>query len=322
MTLTVLKAGLMTTVQDRGRFGYADLGVGSAGPMDDAAMRLGNALVGNRGAAAVLEFTLLGPILRFEHAALIAVTGADHQASIDGAPIDGWRACRIGAGSVLDCGGLRHGARAYLAIAGGFDAPALLGSRSTDVNAWLGSSSAGPVRVGDRLTSFTPDIDRSPVLDRAWSIDPRPWFDRDLDHPVRLIRGAHFDALDDASRGALFSSEFRIGAESNRVGLRLAGPPLRLLAPLDVISEPVAFGTLQLPPSGQPIALMAEHPTVGGYPRIGQIAAIDLPRIAQRRPGEPVRFREIGFDDAQKRYLARERELSRLIEAIDRRLHP
>jgi len=153
-----------------------------------------------------------------------------------------------------------------------------------------------------------------------WSLDPRPWFDGDPLHPIHLIRGAHFEALDAASRAALFASEFRIDADSNRVGFRLDGARLALSEPLELVSEPVASGTLQLPPGGQPIALMAEHPTIGGYPRIGQVAAIDLSRLAQRRPGEGVRFAEIDLGAAQTRYLQRERELARLIDQIAERL--
>jgi antagonist of KipI len=155
----------------------------------------------------------------------------------------------------------------------------------------------------------------------AWSLDPRPWFDADPATPIRLLRGTHFDALDAASRAALFEREFRVASDSNRVGFRLDGPRLALSAPLELVSEPLAAGTLQLPPGGQPIALMAEHPTIGGYPRIGHVAAVDLARLAQRRPGEGVRFAPIELDDAQTRYLERERELARMIEAIHGRLN-
>ena len=188
-----------------------------------------------------------------------------------------------------------------------------------------------PLREHDRLlirNASADDIVRardqppasSPPRSGRWSLDPRPWFDTDIASPIHLIRGSHFDALDAASRAALFAKNFRIAAESNRVGFRLDGARLELAAPLELVSEPLAAGTLQLPPGGQPIALMVEHPTIGGYPRIGQIAAVDLARLAQRRPGDPVRFVEIDLDEAQTRYLERERELERLIAAIGERL--
>jgi antagonist of KipI len=339
MSIRVLKAGLLTTVQDRGREGCAILGVSRAGAMDDVAMRLANALVGNSLDAAALEITLIGPRLQFEATAIIALTGAEFPIRVDGADVGMWRCVHVPAGAVLELGSARHGARAYLAISGGFAVERVLGSAATDVNAALGPLGGRPLREGDVLATDATRVDhRPPMPARApdhgapllgaalyattWSLDPRPWFDPDPSHPIHLIGGAHFDALDAASRAALFGAEFRIAADSNRVGFRLDGERLALSAPLELVSEPVATGALQLPPGGQPIALMAEHPTIGGYPRIGQIAAIDLPRLAQRRPGDTVRFAEIDLDTAQTRYLERERELARLIDAIAERLTP
>lgn len=325
MSVTVLKPGLLTTLQDRGRHGYAAFGVGHAGPMDEVAPRLANALVGNADEAAVLEITLAGPRLRFGTEAVVALGGADFDARLDGESFAGWRAVPVPAGAVLDIARARRGTRAYLAIAGGFRATPVLGSAATDVNAGLGA----PLRAGDVLeadrargTAFADRQRTAGAGDRrrAWSLDPRPWFDPDPRRPVRLLRGRHFDALDARSRAALFGAQFRLAADSNRVGYRLDGERLALAAPLEIASEPLAFGTVQLPAGGQPIALMAEHPVTGGYPRIGQVAAVDLPRLAQRRPGDPLRFVEIGLDEAQTRYLRRERELARLLEAIAARL--
>lgn len=316
MSLVVLKPGVLSTLQDGGRRGGAALGVGRAGAMDEVALRLANALVGNDGDAAALEISVIGPRLRFDSDALIALTGADFDATLDARPLATWRAQPVAAGCVLDCGRARRGARACLAVAGGFSVERVLGSASTDVNARLGPLGGRPLAAGDVL----PFKQKSLASPAAWSLDPRPWFDSDPAQPIRLIRGAHFDALDATSRAALFGAEFRIGADSNRVGFRLDGPRLALGAALELVSAPVAFGTVQLPPGGQPIALMAEHPNTGGYARIGQIAAIDLPRLAQRRPGDRVRFAPIDLDDAQTSYLARERELARLIERIALRL--
>ena len=334
MSIVVLKPGLLTTLQDAGRRGYAALGVGAAGPMDEVAFRLANALVGNNPGATALEMTLLGPRLRFDSDALIALTGADFDAKIGTSTPAAWRPLHITAGSILDCGRARHGACGYLAIAGGFAVDCVLGSTATDVNARLGpfggrALTSGAVlplaaRRGQSSRLGTNDAGAVPTTPfssaSVWSLDPRPWFDADAVQPIRLIRGTHFEALDAASRAVLFGAGFRIGTDSNRTGFRLDGVRLALATSLELVSEPVAFGTLQLPPGGQPIALMAEHPTLGGYPRIGQVAAIDLPRLAQRRPGETLRFLEIGLDEAQTRYLAREHEIARMIAAIDARL--
>lgn len=315
MSVAVLKPGLLTTLQDRGRHGYAAFGVGHTGPMDEVALRLANALVGNADEAAVLEITLTGPRLRFDTDAVIALTGADFDSRLGDAPFAGWRAVPVPAGAVLDLARARRGTRAYLAIAGGFRAVPVLGSAATDVNAGLGA----PLRGGEALGIG--EHTSAPAGNRAtWSLDPRPWFDPDPHRPIRLLRGRHFDALDARSHAALFGAPFRIAADSNRVGYRLDGERLTLATPLEIVSEPLAFGTVQLPPGGQPIALMAEHPVTGGYPRIGQVAAVDLPRLAQRRPGDPLRFAEIGLDEAQTRYLRREHELTQLLDAIAARL--
>lgn len=322
MSVAVLRTGLLTTLQDRGRNGYAALGVGHAGPMDEVAHRLANALVGNPDDAATLEITLLGPRLRCDADAVVALTGADFEAHLDGAPLPAWRPLPVPAGSVLDIGRAHRGARGYLALAGGFHGTWLLGSAATDVNARIGT----PLRTGDRLEIEDQtlarrrfDADRRGHR-RAWSLDPRPWFDPNPAKPLRMIRGRHYEALDRASQAALFGAEFRVAADSNRVGYRLDGASLELAAPLEIVSEPLAFGTVQLPAGGQPIALMAEHPVTGGYPRIGQVAAVDLPRLAQCRPGASLRFEEIGMETAQTRYLRREHELARLFEAIAGRL--
>jgi biotin-dependent carboxylase-like uncharacterized protein len=301
----VLAPGLLTTVQDLGRRGFAHLGVGSAGAMDDNALRLANALVGNDDNAAALEITLRGPTLRFDAPAIVAITGGEIDAPM-------WRPHFIDAGTVLDIGALRSGCRTYLAIAGGFRTPTLMGSRSVDINGGIGRALA----AGDTLAHAASDKTH---LRTTWSLDPAPWFDEHGDRPIRLTRGAHFDHLDAASRDALFTREFRIDTQSNRVGYRLDGVPLRV-STLQLVSEGVTPGTVQLPPGGAPIVLMREAPTTGGYPRIGHVVAVDMPRLAQRRPGQTIRFAEIPASEARTMYLRRERELRVLQRSIAERL--
>ncbi|MEO7431606.1 MAG: biotin-dependent carboxyltransferase family protein [Dokdonella sp.] len=330
MSVHVLKPGVLSTVQDRGRVGGASFGIGHAGPMDEVAFRLANALVGNDNLAA-LEISVIGPRLRFDVDATIALTGAPFHVSIDGEPMAIWQPVFAKAGSVVDIGTTRRGTRAYLAVAGGFDLAPTLGSRATDIHAGLGPLDGRPLSVGDVLKITRPahetvvqtrrrERGEASAHPKAWSLDPRPWFDEDAGHPIRLIRGTHHSALDDAALTSLYQCDFRISVDSNRVGYRLDGAHLHFTAPIECVSEAVAFGTVQLPPAGQPIVLMAEHPTTGGYPRIGQVAAVDFPRLAQRKPGDGVRFREIDRDDAQRRYLARERELDRFVLTIAERL--
>ncbi len=319
MNLHVISSGFLTTVQDLGRREHAAIGVGCAGAMDTVALRLANALVGNDEADAGFEVTLRGPSLSFDTDALVSLTGGDIDATCDGRPVPMWRPVTLAAGSRLDIGAMQSGTRAYVALAGGIAVDATLGSRSTDVNAALGPP---PLNVGDRL-AVTPRRfrERSVSLDApAWSLDPSIWFDSHADRAIAVTRGTHFDQLDGDSQRRFFSSEFRIASQSNRVGYRFDGAPLTLLAPVELVSEGSVPGTIQLPPDGQPIALMSEAPTTGGYPRIAHVASVDLPHLAQRRPGHGVRFAEISIAEAQTRYLRRERELRALRTAILERL--
>lgn len=330
MSIEVLKPGLLSTLQDGGRHGLQHLGVGHAGAMDANALRLANYLVDNPADAVALEITLQGPRLRFATPALIALTGADIDASVDQQSVPLWRPVVLRAGSELMLGGMPRGARSYLSIAGGIDVACVLGSGSTDINAALGPPA---LRTGTRLACKPEHRDRYQRLWRAldagaekyhaasWWIDPAPWFDADPNIIVHTMRGAHFAQLDDESQRAFFADEFRIGNESNRVGYRLQGPHLKLATPLELISEGLSVGTVQLPPSGNAIVLMAEHPTTGGYPRIGHVASTDLAKLAQARPGQTLRFVEIDLAEAQTRYLAQQAEIERLRMAIADHLH-
>lgn len=334
MSVHVLRPGLLTTVQDAGRFGFASLGIGRAGAMDDVALRLANALVGNTAQAAGLEITLLGPRLRFDEDAVIALTGADIEANVDGQPVPAWRPVALCAGSELDLGRMPGGARSYLAVAGGINTLPGLGSRSVDLHGGIGGR---VLHTGDSFDIANRTREASRFLDRHiksgsdtvqaqlrvstahWSLDPQPWTDT-RERPIRVVTGSHFAHLDDASKRTLFNAPFRIGKDSNRVGYRLQGTALAVREPLELISEGVVPGTVQLPPGGDPIVLMAEAPTCGGYPRIAQVIALDRPRLAQRRPGDVVRFEQIGLQQAQSGYLEREQALVRLEHNIRSRL--
>ena len=322
MSIEVVKPGLLTTPQDGGRFGYVHLGVGHAGAFDGPALRVANALAGNPGDACALEITLLGPTLKFRRDAWIALTGAQASARVDGRVLPMWAPCFIAADSVLTLGALAQGCRAYLAVHGGFDFEPVLGSHSHDVNAALGPLGR-QLRAGDVLkigapTDGMPNV--MPSTSPRWSIDPRPWFDADAERPLRLLPGTHTHLLDAPSREALYAQAFRIAAESNRVGCRLEGVPLEFSQPVELVSEATVAGTVQLPPSGQPIALGVEHPVSGGYPRIGQIARVDLPLLAQRRPGDALRFAPCSLGEAQNALRERELMLRSVESMIAKRL--
>ncbi len=320
MSLRIVTGGLQTTVQDLGRIGLQRSGIPVSGVMDRLAHRIGNMLVGNDENAATLEASLLGPAITFEQPQLIALTGGDLGATINGNEVPGWHAISVPEGATLRCGQPREGCRSYIAVAGGIDVPLVFGSRSTYLRAQFGGCDGRSLRSGDVLHIGTPsaasgNIRRalggtgSATVAGRWSIASsiRP---RYTDDPVvRLIPGAHHDLLDDESHDRLTAATYIISASSDRMGYRLGGVALTLREPVELLSEGVAFGTVQLPPGGEPIVLMADHQTTGGYPRIGEVASVDLPLIAQLKPGDRLRFRLITVAEAQAAYLAQERDL-------------
>lgn len=324
MSVRVLKPGLLSSLQDAGRPDYAAIGVGRSGAMDRPAWQLANALVGNRDGEAAIECTLLGPTLRFEQAACIALTGAPINARVDAFELPPWTTCMVPAGSVVQLGGMPIGCRSYLAVRGGFDVAMVLGSRSADLHAGLGEQGGRGLRAGDVLpvgaSSPLPALRFGAQASAlSWGLDPQPWFDF-AQTPIELIRGSHWQLLDPCSRRQLFEYPFELSKDGNRTASRLDGQTLQLIAPLELISEAALPGTMQLPPSGQPIVLMAEAPVTGGYPRIGQVAAVDLPRLAQRRPGDTVSFRECTLERSLSRLAERELALGRLLQQAAHRL--
>lgn len=315
MTIRVIRAGAYTTVQDRGRPGWQHDGVPVGGAMDDVALRIANWLVGNDANAAVLEATLRGPTITFERDMRVSITGADMDARLEHRRIAPWWAFQARAGDTLTLGMARTGCRSYIAMAGGVDVQPVLGSRSTYVRAALGGFQGRPLGRGDTLHIATPP-DGSVTAGASGRADPpRGIATRHLDlrrGTVRLIPGPALPRLKRASWRALYGTPFSLAPESDRMGLRLSGEPLAMTAAPDALSAGVAMGTVQLPPGGAPIILTADRQATGGYPRLGEIATVDLPVLAQLRPGDTVRFAQVTADEAQGLYLDRERELRHL----------
>jgi biotin-dependent carboxylase-like uncharacterized protein len=324
MSIEVIKPGLLSSLQDAGRRGYGALGVGRAGVMDKPSWRLANALVGNEGAEAALEITLIGPTLRVTQDAVIAVTGGIVDTYANEHALPPWTSCFVAANTVLRFGNMRQGCRSYLAVRGGFGGVAVLGSRSTDVQASIGPLGGKTLQAGDVLAVGEHDAapwfrSSNDVRALKWGLDPQRWLDH-AQAPLALMRGHHYTALDAVSQRALFGQRFVISPDSNRTGCRLNGASLRFREPLELVSEATLPGTLQLPPSGLPILLQAEAPVTGGYPRIGQLAAVDLPHLAQRRPGDAVYFREVTMHEAMERLHNRDASLRHLLRHIAQRL--
>lgn len=310
MSVVVEKPGALDTVQDLGRPGQGALGVPPGGAMDALALRIANRLLGQADDAAGLEFTLAGPTLRFEADAWVALAGSQFAARLDGRETPHLESFRVRAGQVLAVGRTREGARGVLAIGGGIDVPRLLGSRATLLSAGFGGLDGRGLRAGDRLA-----IGSAPagVRRRVRGGDLPAYASRVL---LRTVRGAQASAFDGRGLATFFASEYRVSPRSDRMGLRLEGPPVDHVRAADILPEGIAAGAIQIPADGQPIVLGADRPTTGGYTKIGAVAAVDLGRVAQAKPGDVFHFVEIAPDEARAAYRAREAALRDAVEEI------
>jgi antagonist of KipI len=346
MSVHVFKPGFLTTLQDLGRYGLQHMGIVPGGAMDPIAHRIANALVANTADAATLECTVVGPELSFEEDALVALYGAEFDAHLGQNPFPLNRPVLLKPGSRLKVGSVARnrgdemrGARAYLAVAGGFAVPMVLGSRSTFAPAgWGGFGGFGgrALKSGDHLplaaNAAALAAERFAILAGAnrrradacgtafsvrWSV-PVVTLPSACSAPVHALEGRHFDQFDAASQRAFFGEEYRIAADSNRMGYRLCGPILGRRKRLDILSEPTCLGTVQVPNDGAPILLMADHQTTGGYPKIAEIAGADISRLAQFTPGERVRFVKCTLEDAEFLRKQSREQISMLTQIINK----
>jgi antagonist of KipI len=330
MSLSILRPGLLTTVQDLGRHGYQQDGILVSGAMDAPALRVANLLVGNPETTAGLEITLLGPRIRFESDHLIALTGAHLSSTLNGQPVGLNRPVWVAAGTELAFGAPVAGSRAYLAVAGGFALAPVLGSQSTYLRAGFGGFRGRALQAGDVLpgTGITNDGQRiaqslaqrmshSGWVQARWTPGlalcptPRP-------NPViRAIRGPEYELFSVASQRAFWQEPFTVTPQADRMGYRLHGPALAQQVETELLSSAVTFGTVQVPAGGQAIVLMADRQTTGGYPRLAQVITADLPALAQVQPGARIQFAEVSLAEAQALYLAQEQQLQALKRGIE-----
>jgi antagonist of KipI len=291
MSIRVLRPGLLSTLQDHGRHGLQHVGLCPGGAMDPVALALANAMVGNERGEAALEVTVIGPQLAFEEDTLVALCGGEFDGNFPNN-----RPLLVKAGSRLNVGRAVRGARAYLAVAGGFAVEPVLGSRSTFLPGGFGGFEGRALRHGDLLALRDPSAsNRFRSLKKTrdgsvrWSAPPLTLPDRE---PVLLhvVEGQHYGSFEPAAQRAFYDAVWRISPDSNRMGFRLAGPVLARAEDGEILSGPTCLGTVQVPANGVPIVLMADHQTTGGYPRIAEIVSADVPRLAQLAPGGTVHF--------------------------------
>jgi antagonist of KipI len=312
MNLYVTRAGFLTSVQDLGRTGLREFGVSPSGALDSFALRVANLLVGNDEDVAGFEITLGGLQLRFEDERIVAWCGGEFDVHAGSIALPAGHAALLPASEGLKFGRPRIGCRCWLAVSGGIDMPLVLSSRSTDLRANFGGFEGRTLRDGDVIPLGHRPGSPTPATGISSWTAPHDWVSPAKRDPIlRFVRGCDWDRFDASTLQGLTSEEFTVSPDSDRMGLRFDSPELKRQDNVDLTSEAVAPGTIQVPPSGKPILLLGDCQTIGGYPKIAHVITVDLGIAAQLRAGDHVRFSEVSLSDAHRLLLERERELER-----------
>lgn len=306
--IVVDRGGLLTTVQDRGRFGYQQYGMPTAGALDDFAYSVGNLLVGNPQETASLEITLQGPTLVFRQTVLISVTGAPIEPRVNGEEVPQWQGIEVKEGDTLSFGALQEGCRCYLSVAGGFKLPKIMGSQSTCMRARIGGYQGRSLKQGDQLPLALAGerVKELPVYRYPSRRIPRYFSSREL----RVVMGPQEDYFTRKSVRVFLNGEFTLDTTSDRMGCRLEGPLLQHRGSSDLVSDGMPLGAVQVPGHGNPMVMLKDRPTTGGYPKIATVITADIWKIAQLKPGEKVYFKKVSLKAAREARRELERSIS------------
>ena len=326
MSLSIVKPGLLDTIQDLGRIGYGNWGINPGGVMDHYAARLGNMLTGNDPSEAILEIHFPGPQVLFEQNALISISGADFSATINEEQVPLWQPLVVRKNTVLHFPDLIQGARAYISVHGGFAADKWLDSYSTNTKAVAGGWKGRKLEKGDELTFKESSIYFAGFLKEGRHLQKLPWRADPQNayrhiHEIFILAGPEWKNIKPASSEDLLNNNFIIHPSSDRMGYHVKGIAIELSGDTELISSAVSFGTIQLLPNGQLIILMADHQTTGGYPRIGNVITAHLPKLAQLRPSDCIHFKMVDQDLAEELLFAQQQELLLLQSACNTRLN-
>lgn len=304
----VIHPGLCTTIQDLGRYGYQEYGVPVSGAMDDYALRIANILVGNEVREACLEITLTGLRLKVLEDSTIALTGADMGAMINNCSIVPWQAITVRTGDIISFPRVQNGCRSYLAIGGGVAVPKIMGSRSTYIKSGIGGFAGRPLRSGDYLSRY---VTNSQIP--AWKLSNEyiPIYSNPVE--IRVLLGPQDDYFTKDGINTFLGSEYTVSIEADRVGYRLQGSKIAYKATTDIVSDGIPQGAIQVPGDGLPIVLLADRPTVGGYAKIAVVISVDIPKLAQAKPGDRVSFSATTIEQAAKLFTVYEDKISTLI---------
>ena len=323
MSISVIKPGILATIQDAGRFGYQQYGVIVSGAMDSYSLRIANLLVGNDEQEACIEISMLGTVLQFEEDCLIAITGGDLQAFIDNKPAPLWRTLFVAKGSILKFKRPVVGCRAYVSIAGGIDVQPVMDSKSTYLKAKMGGLSGRALMAHDEIAIGKLSEKQQHLLDQykhqlpaSWYVDYTDLVSFSTEQTIQFIEGNEYEKFTKESRQYFEHSPFSITTQSDRMGYRMHGPHIELTEKFDLLSEATTFGTVQVPSGGQPIILMADRQTTGGYPKIAQVISADLSSLAQMSPKGIVHFKKVTLEEAQLKLIEKEEILQKLKRTI------
>lgn len=297
-----------------GRTGYQESGMPVSGVMDRRSAALANILVGNSEDEAVLEITLMGPVMEFDEDSVIAVTGGNLLPKVNGKDFPMYQAVPVHRGDCLSFGGPAAGSRAYVAFAGGLDIPVVLGSKSTDLKSKIGGLDGRKIGGGDSIGFARPGI--SPSNMKRRKTEPEDFSAEEK--IIRVVMGPQDDCFTEKGIDTFLTSVYTFTNESDRMGCRLQGMEIEHKNGGDIITDGIVFGAVQIPSHGQPIIMMADHQTTGGYTKIAAVISVDLPLVAQARPGQRVKFRRISIEEAQELYVEEKRRMKELKEEFDR----
>ena len=310
MAFSIIKPGLLDTIQDLGRHGFGNWGVNPGGAMDIYAAQVANLLVGNDQHEAVIEIHFPGPQILFEQNTLIAITGAEFSPTVNDELIPRWQPVVVRKNTVLHFPSLVQGGRCYLSVHGGYCLKKWLNSYSTSLKAGVGLQ----LKKGDELPFNESTIYFAGLLKEQNNFEILPWRVNtekiyQFPHEIGVIPGHEWPLLSSASRESFTEDNYLIHPSSDRMGYQLSGAPLSLDAAVELVSSAVSFGTVQLLPEGQLIVLMAEHQTTGGYPRIAHVVSAHLPKLAQLRPSDTIQFKLMDLESAEQLLVSRQKEL-------------
>jgi antagonist of KipI len=316
--LIVEKAGLLDTIQDHGRWGYQGFGVVVAGAMDSYAYQMGNILLGNDRKAASLEMTLLGPRLMFSKPTQVVITGGDLKPKLNNMPAPMWQVISVQENDRLTFNAAQSGCRAYLAVKGGFQVEKVMGSYSTFIKGKLGGWKGRPLEKGDFIPYTSKVQKRSitkPYCSQGLAHDMRPVYENEI--VVRVILGPQDDRFTEKGMHTFLTDPFTVTPQMDRMGIRLKGESIEHTDGADILSDAMPLGGIQVPADGQPIILMSDRQTTGGYTKIGSVISVDIHKLAQVRPNQTIRFKRISLSEAQALYREEQRFLNRLTMFIN-----